>query len=146
MELQLSGAKEPELAREIGISQELHGFKDASQAGCRNDVDDGTVMAGDSDERSALGRAHGRRCFALEVLDCVCIFHGKKVYYVRAPMSSWALPIPGEFVNQRPRPGVRARNLPRVGEPTNRPSLTATSPRTATVLGRPSIFQPSNAL
>jgi hypothetical protein len=75
MEFELSGAKAPELARKIGVSQELHGLKDASQASCGYDVDDGTIVAGDRDERSAFRRADGRGRFALEVLYRVCIFH-----------------------------------------------------------------------
>lgn len=42
--------------------------------------------------------------------------------------------------------GRRGKKRPRPGEPQNFPSRTATSPRTVTTDGRPSISQPSKAL
>ena len=51
-----------------------------------------------------------------------------------------------DLASQPARLGVRCRNRPRVGSPTNFPSRAATCPRTVTTLGRPSIFHPSKAL
>lgn len=45
-----------------------------------------------------------------------------------------------------PVPGMRGKKRPRPTVPTNLPSRTATSPRTVTMVGRPSISRPSKAL
>jgi len=80
MELELSCAKEPELAVEVPVSEQFHGFQDAPQARGRDDMDDGAVVPGDGDKRAGLGGADGGRGLALEVLDTVCILHKEKMY------------------------------------------------------------------
>jgi hypothetical protein len=84
MELELAGAKEPELAREIRVGKQLHGFQDAAQARSRDDMHNGTIVAGDGDKRTAFSGMDGCCRLPLEVLDAVCILHRKKVYFNRA--------------------------------------------------------------
>jgi len=84
MELELAGAKEPELTREIRVGKQLHGFQDAAQARSRDDMHNRTIVAGDGDKRTALGCVDGCCRFPLEVLNAVCILHHKKVYINRA--------------------------------------------------------------
>ena len=76
MELELTGAKKPELAREIRVGKQLHGFQDAAQTRGRDDMHNRTIVAGDGDERAVLGGVDGRCRFPLEILNTVCIFHG----------------------------------------------------------------------
>lgn len=84
MELELAGAKEPELAREIRVGKQLQGFQDAAQARSRDDMHNGTIVAGDGDERATFSGVDGCCRLPLEVLDAVCILHRKKVYFNRA--------------------------------------------------------------
>jgi hypothetical protein len=84
MELELAGAKESELAREIRVGKQLHGLQDAAQARSRDDMHNGTIVAGDGDKRATLSGMDGCCRLALEVLDAVCILHRKKVYFNRA--------------------------------------------------------------
>lgn len=88
VELEPAGAQEPELAGEIPFGKQLHGLEEGSQASGRNDMHDGTVMAGHSDKRAGLGGANGRRGPALEVPDAVCILHAKKVHFRRTPVKA----------------------------------------------------------
>jgi len=84
MKLELAGTKEPELAREIRVGKQLHGFQDAAQTRSRNDMHDGAIVAGDGDKRTTLGGTDGCCRLPLEVLNAVCILHREKVYFNRA--------------------------------------------------------------
>src|SRR5271157_4793764 len=84
MELELAGAKEPELTREIRIGKQLHCLQDAAQTRSRDDMHNRTIVAGDGDKRTILSGADGCCRFPLEVLNAVCILHSKKVYFNRA--------------------------------------------------------------
>jgi Bacteriocin-protection, YdeI or OmpD-Associated/Domain of unknown function (DUF1905) len=95
MELELAGAKEPELAREIRVGKQLHGFQDAAQTRSGDDMHNGTIVAGDGDKRTAFGGADGCCRLTLEVLNAVCILHRKKVYFnrVRVKIAEVARPV-----------------------------------------------------
>lgn len=84
MELELTGAKEPELTREIRVGKQLHGFQDAAQTRSRDDMHNRTIVAGDGDKRTILSGVDGCCRFPLEVLNAVCILHRQKVYFTRA--------------------------------------------------------------
>ncbi len=75
MKLQLAGPKQPELAAEIRIRQQLHGFQHTAEALCRNHMRDGTIVAGHRDEGSVLSGMDGRGGLPLKILNAVCIFH-----------------------------------------------------------------------
>jgi hypothetical protein len=83
MELELAGAKEPESAREVRVGKQLHGFQDAVQTRSRNHMYNGTIVARDGDERTALSRANRRCRLPLEVPDAACIPLNENVYLSR---------------------------------------------------------------
>lgn len=110
MELELAGAKEPELAREIRVGKQLHGFQDAAQTRSRDDMHNGAIVACDGDKRTALGGVDGCCRLPLEVLNAVCILHRKKVYFNRAQVKIVEVARPAaHFKNSIGRVEVPAR-------------------------------------
>jgi hypothetical protein len=88
MELQFAQAEKLELLCKVRVSEQFHGFENTPEASRRDHVGHGTIMTGHRYEHSSLSGINGRCGLSLEVLNAVCIFHGKKVYLLGFAVNS----------------------------------------------------------